>query len=59
MSVEPSSPPRFIVRQGTRDLMVWDRQRKGPAMYNGGQAIGLTEFQANQIKDQLTSYYAE
>jgi hypothetical protein len=39
--------------------MVWDRQRKGPAMYNGGQAIGLTEFQANQIKDQLTSYYAE
>jgi hypothetical protein len=58
MDNEPS-PPRFIVRQGTRGLMVWDRQRKGPAMYNGHLAIGLTEFQANQIKDQLTKYYGE
>ena len=39
--------------------MVWDREREGPAMFNGHLAIGLTEFQANQIKDQLTSYYAE
>jgi hypothetical protein len=39
--------------------MVWDRQRKGPAMYNGHQAIGLTEFQANEIKVQLTRYHAE
>jgi hypothetical protein len=59
MSVEPSSPPRFIVRQGTRDLMVWDRERKGPAMFNGHHATGLIEWQAKQIKDQLTRYYAE
>jgi hypothetical protein len=59
MTDEPFSPARFIVRQGTRGLMVWDRQRKGPAMYNGQEAIGLTEFQANQIKDQLTRYYGE
>jgi hypothetical protein len=52
MSVEPSSPPRFIVRQGTRDLMVWDRERKGPAMFNGHQATVLSEWQAKQIKDQ-------
>jgi len=53
------SLPRFTIRQGTRGLMVWDRQRKGPAMYNGTQAIGLTEHQANEIKTQLTRYYAE
>jgi hypothetical protein len=58
MSVEPS-PPRFIVRQGTRGLMVWDRSRKGPAMYNGRQAIGLSEWQAKQIKAQLTKEYGE
>jgi hypothetical protein len=58
MNDQPSLP-RFTIRRGTRGLMVWDRQRKGPAMYNGRQAIGLSEWQANQIKDQLTRYYAE
>jgi len=55
---EPSLP-RFMIRQGNRGLMVWDRQRKGPAMYNGHLAIGLTELQANEIKVQLSRYYAE
>jgi hypothetical protein len=58
MNVEPTLP-RFMIRQGNRGLMVWDRERKGPAMYNGHLAIGLTEFQANEIKVQLTRYHAE
>jgi len=49
--------PRFMVRQGTRGLMVWDREAKGPAMFNGQPAVGLTEWQANEIKTQLTNYY--
>jgi hypothetical protein len=39
--------------------MVWDRQRKGPAMYNGSLAIGLTAFQAAEIKSQLTEFHGE
>jgi hypothetical protein len=35
--------------------MVWDR---GPAKLNGRPAIGLTEEQANDIKAQLTHFYA-
>jgi hypothetical protein len=52
MTDEPSLP-RFLVRQGTRGFMVWDRDRKGPAMFDGYLAIGLSEWQANQIKEQL------
>jgi hypothetical protein len=48
-----------MIREGNRGLMVWDRQRKGPAMYNGHLAIGLTEFQANEIKTHLSRYHAE
>jgi hypothetical protein len=33
--------------------MVWDRERKGLAMFNGQQAIGLTEAQAVEIKIEL------
>jgi hypothetical protein len=56
---DQQSPRRFIVRQGTRGFMVWDRDRKGPAIFNGHEAIGLTEGQANQIRDQLTKYHGE
>jgi hypothetical protein len=56
MTGEPS-PPRFMVRQGTRGFMVWDRDCKGPAMFDGYLAIGLSEWQANQIKEQLTRTY--
>jgi hypothetical protein len=51
---------RFSVRQGsTKGLMVWDREKRQPAMFNGQPAIGLTEWQANEIKTQLTRYYAK
>jgi hypothetical protein len=51
--------PRFSVRQGsTRGLMVWDREKRGPAMFNGQPAIGLNECQADEIKTQLVKYHA-
>jgi hypothetical protein len=55
-----SDLPRFSVRQGsTKGMMVWDREKKRPAMFNGHAAIGLTDWQANEIKTQLTRYYAK
>ena len=52
--------PRFCVRKGSiKGLMVWDQEKKRPAMFNGQPAIGLTEWQANEIKAQLTKYYAK
>ena len=56
-TIEPL--PRFMIRQGAQGLMVWDRQRKGPALYNGHLAIGLSEFQANQIKAELMTHHTE
>jgi len=35
--------------------MVWDREAKGPATFNGYRAVGLTEWQANEIKNELTN----
>jgi hypothetical protein len=49
---------RFMIRQGQRGLMVWDREAKGPAKIDGRQAVGLTEQQAADIKTELTQSYA-
>jgi hypothetical protein len=32
--------------------MFWDRESKGPAMFNGHPAVGLTDAQAAEIKSQ-------
>jgi hypothetical protein len=53
-----SSQQRFLVRQGTKGLMVWDPVLRGPAKLNGQAAIGLTKERADQIKTYLTSYYS-
>jgi len=47
--------PRYVIRRGTRGFMVWDREAKGPATFNGYRAVGLTEWQANEIKNELTN----
>jgi hypothetical protein len=57
MTDEPM--PRFMVRQGTRGFMVWDRETKRPAMFDGRPAVVLTEEQATAIKDKLLQYYGE
>lgn len=47
--------PRYLVRKGTRDWMVWDRDRRAPARLEGGRpAVGLSEEQAREIRDELT-----
>lgn len=45
---------RFLVRQGSKGWMVYDRQRRGPAMFGTDFAVNLTEEQAHKIKRTLT-----
>jgi hypothetical protein len=41
---------RFLVRQGGNGWMVYDRQRKGPAMLGASLAVNLMKEQADDIK---------
>ena len=57
MTDEPHLP-RFLVRRGAgRGWMVWDRQTKGPAKYQGHLVVGLPEEQARKIAVELTKQY--
>jgi hypothetical protein len=53
MSEEASAPRRFLVRLGSKGWMVYDRERKGPAMVGTIPAVDLTKEQANQIERTL------
>jgi broad specificity phosphatase PhoE len=53
MTDEPHLP-RFLVRHGATNWMVWDRQTKGPAKYQDNPAVGLAEKQAREMADELT-----
>lgn len=48
-----SPPSRFLVRQGSKGWMVYDRQRRGPAMIGTGLAVNLTKEQAEHIERTL------
>lgn len=48
-----SPPSRFLVRQGFKGWMVYDRQRKGPAMVGTSLAVNLTKEQAERIERTL------
>jgi hypothetical protein len=48
---EPAAP-RFVTRQG---WMVYDRQRKGPALLGTDLAVNLTREQASHIQKALTA----
>lgn len=49
-SDKASSPPsRFLVRQGSKGWMVYDRERKGPSMVGTNPAVNLTKEQAETI----------
>lgn len=48
-----SPPSRFLVRQGGKGWMVYDRQRKGPAVVGTSLAVNLTKEQANRIEQML------
>jgi hypothetical protein len=53
MSDKASLAPRFLVRQGSQRWMVYDRQRKGPAMLGTAPAVNLTKEQAERIQRSL------
>ena len=48
-----SPPSRFLVRQGTKGWMVYDRQRRGPALIGTSLAVDLTIERANCIERML------
>ena len=54
MSGKAYPPSRFLVRQGSKGWMVYDRHRKGPAMVGAEPAVDLTRVRANNIKHMLT-----
>jgi hypothetical protein len=54
MSDKSPSAPRFLVRQGCKGWMVYDRQRKGPALVGTNLAVNLTRERANHIAQWLT-----
>ena len=47
--------PRFLVRQGSKGWMVYDRQRKGPAMVGVYPAVNLTKEKAVEIEQRLVA----
>ena len=47
--------PRFLVRQGCKAWMVYDRQRKGPALVGTTPAVNLTKEEADRIERTLTA----
>jgi hypothetical protein len=45
----------FVARQGYQGWMVYDRQRKGPALLGTDLAVNLTKEQAHHIQQVLTA----
>jgi hypothetical protein len=57
----PPAEPRFLVRKGGQhdEWMVWDRQRRGPAVLGVRQATGLSQEQARKFLEQLKQAYGQ
>jgi hypothetical protein len=55
MSNEAPSAPRFLVRQGCKGWMVYDRERKGPALVGTNPAANLTKDEAEHIQQTLSA----
>jgi hypothetical protein len=53
MNVETYSASRFLVRQGSKRWMVYDRQRKGPALVGTKLAVDITKEEAERIQRLL------
>lgn len=53
VSDKAPSPSRFLVRQGARGWMVYDRQRKGPALIGISWAVNLTKEKADDLERRL------
>jgi predicted RNA-binding Zn-ribbon protein involved in translation (DUF1610 family) len=48
-----STNHRYLVREGSRDFMVWDRQIRGPALVDGHPVVGFSKDEATRIRDAL------
>ena len=48
------SMQRYFVRRGTIGWMVWDRERKGPAVVLERELVRLSEEEANRSLGHLT-----
>jgi hypothetical protein len=53
VSAKAFLPSRFPVRQGYKGWMVYDRERKGPALVGTDPAAGLTREEADKIERRL------
>ena len=51
--------PRFLVRQGSKGWMVYDRQRKGPALVGTNPAVDLARERAVEIERTLTAEWTQ
>lgn len=48
-----STSRRFLVREGLKDFMVWDRDTHGPALVDGRPVVGFSREHAIKIRDAL------
>ena len=55
MSDEVPPPSRFLVRKGCKGWMVYDRQRKGPAMAGTDPAVNLAALTPAVLSTRLVS----
>lgn len=55
MANGPESQNRFFIRMGGKGWMVYDRERKGPAMMGTDLAENLTKEHAERIQRLLVS----
>ncbi|MGY4622639.1 hypothetical protein [Bradyrhizobium sp. USDA 4486] len=55
MTDEVSSKGRFFIRMGGKGWMVYDRERKGPALIGTAWAANLTKEHAEEVLRLLTS----
>lgn len=49
---------RFFIRMGRRGWMVYDRERRGPALIGTDLAANLTKERAERVRRMLTSFRA-
>ena len=55
MTDKESAPPRYMVREGCKGWMVYDRQRKGPALVGTSPAVNLTRERASHVAHWLAT----
>jgi hypothetical protein len=53
MTDKEPAPPRYLVREACKGWMVYDRQRKGPALVGTNPAVNLTRERADHVAHRL------